>query len=114
MIKEIANNGSCIIIGRCADFILKENKNVIKIFISSSMEDKINRATKYYGMEEDKAEKEILKINKLRANHYKYYTERNWNDPENYDICINSDSIGIEKSVEIICNMANNKILQKI
>ena len=114
MIKEIANNGSCIIIGRCADFILKENKNVIKIFISSSMEDKINRATKYYGMEEDKAEKEILKINKLRSNHYKYYTERNWNDPENYDICINSDSIGIEKSVEIICNMANNKILQKI
>ena len=114
LIKEIANNGSCVIIGRCADFILKENKNVIKIFISSSMEDKINRATKYYGMEEDKAEKEILKINKLRANHYKYYTERNWNDPENYDICINSDSIGIEKSVEIICNMVNNKILQKI
>ena len=114
LIKEIANNGSCVIIGRCADFILKENKNVIKIFISSSMEDKINRATKYYGMEEDKAEKEILKINKLRANHYKYYTERHWNDPENYDICINSDSIGIEKSVEIICNMVNNKILQKI
>ena len=109
LIKELAKKESCVIIGRCADFILKDNKNVIKIFISNSMNSKIKRATKYYGMNKENAEKEITKINKLRENHYKYYTENNWKDPSNYDICINSDSIGIENSVNIICNYTIQK-----
>ena len=109
LIKELAKKESCVIIGRCADFILKDNKNVIKIFISNSMNSKIKRATKYYGMNKENAEKEITKINKLRENHYKYYTENNWKDPSNYDICINSDSIGIENSVDIICNYTKQK-----
>ncbi len=61
-------------------------------------------------MNKDKAEKEVLKINKLRANHYKHYTERDWKEPSNYDICINSDSIGIDNAVDLICNMAKNHI----
>ena len=73
------------------------------------MNSKIKRATKYYGMNKENAEKEITKINKLRENHYKYYTENNWKDPSNYDICINSDSIGIENSVDIICNYTKQK-----
>lgn len=109
LIKELTKKESCVIIGRCADFILKDNKNVIKIFISNSMNSKIKRATKYYGMNKENAEKEITKINKLRENHYKYYTENNWKDPSNYDICINSDSIGIENSVDIICNYTKQK-----
>ena len=109
LIKELAKKESCVIIGRCADFILKDNKNVIKIFISNSMNSKIKRATKYYGMNKENAEKEITKINKLRENHYKYYTENNWKDPSNYDICINSDSIGIENAVDIICNYTKQK-----
>ena len=109
LIKELTKKESCVIIGRCADFILKDNKNVIKIFISNSMNSKIKRATKYYGMNKENAEKEITKINKLRENHYKYYTENNWKDPSNYDISINSDSIGIENSVDIICNYTKQK-----
>ena len=107
MIKKIAGTESCVIVGRCADFILKDNKNVLKVFINSDINDKIKRATEIYGMDTEKAEKEIARINKLRANHYKYYTEKEWNDPSNYDICINSDAIGIENSVELICNLAN-------
>ena len=107
MIKKIADTESCVIVGRCADFILKDNKNVLKVFINSDINDKIKRATEIYGMDTEKAEKEIARINKLRANHYKYYTENAWNDPSNYDICINSDAIGIENSVELICNLAN-------
>lgn len=107
MIKKIAGTESCVIVGRCADFILKDNKNVLKVFINSDINDKIKRATEIYGMDTEKAEKEIARINKLRSNHYKYYTENEWNDPSNYDICINSDAIGIENSVELICNLAN-------
>ena len=52
------------------------------------------------------------RINKLRANHYKYYTENNWKDPSNYDICINSDSIGIDNAVELICDIVNKTSLE--
>ena len=105
LIKELANKESCVIIGRCADFILKDKDNIIKIFINNSMDNKIKRATEFYGMNREKAKKEISRINKLRANHYKYYTENNWKDPSNYDICINSDAIGMENAVELICDV---------
>jgi len=75
-IKEIAENGSCIIIGRCADYVLKDNKNVINIFLYSSDEDKVKRAVKYYGLDEKNAINEINKINKSREKHYNYYTRK--------------------------------------
>lgn len=108
LIKEVASKESCIIIGRCADFILRDRDDVINIFIYSDLKDRVNRATKYYGLDKDKAEKEIKKIDKLRANHYKYYTDKAWKDNANYDICINSDAFGVEKSAELICDMVEN------
>lgn len=113
VIKELAEKESCVIIGRCADFILKDKKNVIKVFIYSNMKDKIKRATQIYGIDSKIAQKEINKINKLRANHYKYYTERNWNNPENYDICLNSDTLGVEKTADLICEIVSSKNLLK-
>lgn len=109
LIKEVASKESCVIIGRAADFILKDRKNVVKIFIYSSMEDKIKRATEIYGYDKEKAEKEIKRIDKLRANHYKYYTEKEWKDHSNYDICINSDVLGVEKTADLICDMIKEK-----
>jgi len=109
MIKKIADRESCVIIGRCADFILKDRENVLKVFVYSDMEDKMKRATEIYGMHKAKAEKEIKRINKLRANHYKYYTEKEWNNPENYDICLNSDTFGVEKVADMICDMVRQK-----
>lgn len=108
-IKNLANKESCVIIGRCADFVLKDYKNVIKIFVYNSMENKIKRATEFYGLNKNNAEKEIKKINKQRAMHYKHYTDRDFGDTSNYDICINSDSFGVEKSADIICEYFNNK-----
>ena len=105
LIKELSAKESCVIIGRCADFILKDEKNIIKIFIYSNMENKIKRATQIYGIDAGKAEKEIKRIDKLRANHYKYYTEKQWSNPSNYDICINSDSLGVENAADLICNI---------
>ncbi len=109
LIKELAAKDSCVIIGRCADFILKDEKNVIKVFVYSGMEDKIKRATQIYGYEEDKAKKEIERIDKLRANHYKHYTDKDWKDFSNYDICINSDLLGVEKSADVICDMVKGR-----
>ena len=109
-IKKVASEESCIIVGRCADFILKDNKNTIKIFINNSMENKVKRATEFYHMNKEKAEKEISRINKLRANHYKYYTEKDCKEPSNYDICINSDAIGIDNAVNLICDMVKKLI----
>ena len=111
LIKKVASENSCVIVGRCADFILKENQNVFKVFVYSNMENKVKRAIDIYGLDKNKAEKEINRINKLRANHYKYYTEKDWNNPENYDICINSDSLGVEKAADLICEMIKEKAL---
>lgn len=109
LIKEIANKESCVIIGRCANFILKDKENVVKVFVYSNMEDKIKRATEYYGLDANKAEKEINRINKLRANHYKYYTDSEWKDSSNYDLFINSDELGVEKTAELICDLVKEK-----
>ena len=111
LIKEIAKKESCVIIGRCADFVLKDRKDVTKIFIYNDMDSKIKRTTKYYGLDKQKAEKEITKINKLRANHYKYYTDLEWDDHSHYDLCINSDALGVEKSAELICDFVKQKEL---
>ncbi len=109
LIKEIANKESCVIIGRCSNFILKDMNNIVRVFIYSDMKDRIKRATDIYGLDKNKAEKEIIRIDKLRANHYKYYTDSDWKDNSNYDICINSDTLGVEKTADLICKIAREK-----
>ena len=102
VIKDLAQKESCVIVGRCADYILKDNKDTIKVFLYSSSQDKVKRAVKYYNLEEDKALKEINKINSERAKHYKYYTNRDWYDFANYDIALNVDYLGVEKTAELL------------
>ncbi len=102
VIKDLAKKASCVIVGRCADYILKDNKDTIKVFLYSSSQDKVKRAVKYYNLEEDKALKEINKINNERAKHYKYYTNRDWYDFANYDIALNVDYLGVEKTAELL------------
>ena len=102
VIKDLAKKESCVIVGRCADYILKDNKDTIKVFLYSSSQDKVKRAVKYYNLEEDKALKEINKINNERAKHYKYYTNRDWYDFANYDIALNVDYLGVGKTAELL------------
>lgn len=109
LIEKLAEQESCVIVGRCADFILKDKNNVVKVFIYGDMSDKIERAVNFYGIQKDKAEKEIKRIDKLRANHYKYYTEREWKEYSNYDICLNSDILGVEKTAQIVCDLVKKK-----
>ncbi len=107
-IKQVAKNEACVIIGRCADYILKEQKNVFNVFLYSDEKGKVERAITYYGLSKKNAQKEINRINKARQNHYNHYTGQEWKDMSHYDISINVDKFGIEKTVEII-----EKIIQQ-
>ena len=78
------------------------------------MDNKIKRSTEIYGLDKSKAEKEIKRIDKLRANHYKHYTEKDWNNYDNYDICINSDLLGVEKSADLICKIIQNNFVTQL
>jgi len=109
LINDLAKNESCVIIGRCSDFILKDNKDVINIFVYSTMENKIERAVERYNLSKKEAEKEIKNIDKLRSNHYKHYTGKVWGENKNYDLCINSDTFGVEKAADMICEIAMKK-----
>ena len=101
VIKNISKE-SCVIVGRCAPYVLKDNKDTVKIFLYSSEEDKIKRAIKYYNIPKNKAKKEIEKINKMRDKHYSYYTGSSLYNPSNYDLMINVDSLGVEGTADYI------------
>ena len=109
VIKNLAKKESCVIVGRCADFILKDNKNVVKVFLYSDEKSKENRVIKYYNVPSNKAHSLINKVNKERKKHYKYYTNQNWNDMNNYDLALNVDSIGIKNCVTLIENYIKSK-----
>jgi MATE efflux family protein len=109
VIKNLAKKESCVIVGRCADFILKDNKNVVKVFLYSDEKSKENRVIKYYNVPSNKAHSLINKVNKERKKHYKYYTNQNWDDMNNYDLALNVDSIGIKNCVTLIENYIKSK-----
>lgn len=107
VIKNLAMK-PCIIIGRCADYILKDRNDVYNVFLYSSMDKKIDRVTKYYGIDAEKAKNEINKVNKRRAKHYEYYTNQKWNDVGNYDLAVNVDTLGVENTALMIKNIIDN------
>ena len=102
IIQEVAEKEPCIIIGRCADFILKDNPKAIKVFCYSDPESAYERCTQSYGVPKDKAEAEIRRINRNRAAHYEYYTGKKWKDPSHYDLMINTSHIDIEEACNLI------------
>ena len=108
VIKKIAHD-SCVIIGRCSDYILRKDKSAVRVFLYSDMDSKVKRCVKYYGVSKDSAVHTIMKTNKERAKHYKYYTDREWNDFNNYDLVINVDSLGVEKTASVIWEFINLK-----
>ncbi len=111
IIKELANKESCIIIGRCANYILKDNPNKISIFIHAPIKSRIERIERRKGITILNAEKQIKKEDKARGNYYNYYTGQNWQDIKEYDLTIDTSKTGLNGAVEIIENYI--KIVQK-
>ena len=102
IIKELADKGPCVIVGRCADYILREREDCLNVFIFADNESKIERAEKYFNITREEAPAVLTKKDKARANHYKYYTDQEWGMASNYDLCLNSGLIGIEGCVKAI------------
>lgn len=102
IIKNLAEKGSCIIIGRCADFILRDREGVIKTFIWADKPTCIKNAGTVCGMNEKEAEKQIERIDKERAAYYKAHTGKDWDDVRNYDLCLDTSRLSFEKCVDII------------
>ena len=106
VVRELASKGSCVIIGRCADSVLDDYSKVIKVFCYSTVEDECLRCTSEYGVEPDKAETEVKRINRARATHYEYYTGKKWGDPHNYDLMINTGSMSMSTACKLITSLA--------
>lgn len=101
-IKKITDEGSCILVGRCADYALSDYENAIHIFIYADLEARIRRIARIYNLSDAKAKELILKTDKKRASYYNYYTNKTWGDAKGYDLCINSSKLGVEGTAKAI------------
>lgn len=104
VIRQLAMQESCIIVGRCADYILRDMDNVVKVFVHASLKDCVERLKEMYSLPEKELEKKIITTDKRRAAYYRYYTGHNWENAQNYDLCFNSGQLGLDKCVEIVKN----------
>ncbi|MCR5101664.1 MAG: cytidylate kinase-like family protein [Butyrivibrio sp.] len=104
-IKNIANEGPCVIVGRCADYALSEFPNVLNIFIYADEDSKIERVMNRFKdlVSEDKAREMLIKKDKQRQSYYNYYSSKKWGRADSYDLCINSSKLGVEGTAEFIC-----------
>ena len=105
VILDLAKKETCIIVGRGADYILKDKANCLKVFIYSSLEERINRIVSVYGESNVAPEKRLKDKDKRRSLFYNYFTDMKWGNPHNYDICLNSGILGFEKCVDIISSL---------
>lgn len=103
VIRKVAEEGPCVIVGRCADYVLKEWQNVFNIFIRASLDFRLKRVVEQYGENEKKAGEIIIKNDKSRANYYSYHVGEKWTNLTNYDLVIRSDLSGIDNAVSCIC-----------
>ena len=102
IIRELANRESCVIIGRCADYVLKEYDNVLSVFVHAPHDFCMVLAAKKHSISERELEKLIAKTDRQRAGYYKYHTGSDWTDARNYDLCLDSSKLGFERCVEEI------------
>ena len=100
--KVAAENKSCVIVGRCSDFALRERDNVVNVFITADRDARIKRISDRAGIDEKAAALEMKKIDKARASYYNYYTENRWGDAQNYNLCLDSGLIGTKGCVSVI------------
>ena len=107
IIKSLAEKESCVIVGRCSDYILRDNSDCLHIFIYSDMEDRAKRVLERYGDSEKPIQKRIADKDTRRKIYYSHYTDRPWGIPQNYDLCLNSGALEEELCVNSIINIFN-------
>ncbi len=111
-IKKLADEESCVIVGRCADYALAEYPNVVSVFVTGNDEERIEYLKQLYKVETAKAKDIMVKTDKKRASYYNYYSSKKWGDSRSYDLCINSSSVGIDGAVDMILELDRVKNLR--
>lgn len=107
VIRELADKGPCVIVGRCADYILKDREDCLHVFIHADTAFRAERIVRLYGQTKQTPEKRLNDKDNKRRVYYKHYTNRSWGDAQNYHISLNSGLIGIDKCTDIIVDVAN-------
>lgn len=105
-IKSIAQKGPCVIVGRCADYALRDRDDCVNVFIYASLQDRIKRVVEEYGVPENKAGETILRTDKKRGSYYNYYTNKKWSHASSYNLSIDSGLVGIQGAVDLIAQCA--------
>lgn len=105
IIEELAAEGPCVIVGRCADFVLRDKADCLNVFVHASMEKRAERIVKEYGEREESPEKRLKEKDKRRAAYHRFYTDLKWGDAKNYHICLDSGEFGLEKCAEMIAQL---------
>ena len=108
-IRKAASQGSCLFIGRCADYVLRDEPNTVSIFLAADMEDRISRTMERYNMDEESARKTISKKDSTRASYYNYYTGKKWGAAESYDLCINTSIFGLDETAKFIADFIRKR-----
>lgn len=104
VVQEVAAQGPCVIVGRCADRVLEGRYPTLNVFIHSDMAHKVERSIQEHGLDPERAAAILTRRDKARAHHYRFYTERKWGDVRNYDICLDSGRLGLERCVDILAD----------
>lgn len=110
IIRVLAEQESCVIVGHCADYILKDCKHALRVFVHADLEFRKQHAVEFYGVDEKKIEDFLYKQDKHRAHYYSFYTDQKWRLIENYDLTVNSARFGINAAVEMIIQAAKIKL----
>lgn len=101
-IRDLADKGPCVIVGRCADWVLEKNYNVLRVFICAGMEERCKRAVEEYGHKPEGIQRTVKEIDRQRARYCQHYCDQAWEDASNYDLCLNSGKLGLDHCVQII------------
>ncbi len=110
IILELAEQGPCVIVGRCADYILRDKADLLTVFIHASLEDRAERIVRIYGERPELTPKKRLQEkDKRRRAYYQFYTDMKWGDIRNYEIALDSGKIGVEKCVDMIVELYGNR-----
>ena len=107
VITSLADKGACVIVGRCADYILRGRKELLRVFIYADLDQRIRRAVQEYGLSEKGARQEIERPDKARARHYFDFTDQTWGARQTYDCMLNSGILGFDACADSICSLAN-------
>lgn len=108
-IQKAASQGNCLFIGRCADYVLRDEPNTVSIFLAADMKDRISRTMERYNMDEESARKAISKKDNTRASYYNYYTGKKWGAAESYDLCINTSIFGLDETAKFIADFIRKR-----